>query len=499
MNSRSLRRLAADHSALRTHPLPPNYLFSPTSPTSDDLTHLDILLAGPSHTPFHTGLFKLHLSIPATYPQTPPTAHFRTPIFHPNVEPQTGGVCVETLKRDWDAKLTLRDVLVVISCLLIQPNPDSALNAEAGGLIQGDYAAFERRAELMTGIHAAVPRELREVVEEARGRGQSVEEEVGVEEKVEVRDFAGEAAVPGRRRRLGGAARQVLTGGRRSEGSPTGVPARRRLGRASQQRFVLQSRSDDVFGDDILRQSTTTIPEDGSMQDADQGSAETNAKAASHAQKATTSRRPPTSPPDFSGEEEEEVDSSDAENMDLEYPPSPRKSPRKSPTKTHHHPDTLSHQHQQQPESSRDALGRARALNTTPPSNLIDQPLAEDSPFTTATGTATATDREPQTSSPRKARTQQRAITLTTTSKPRTKCGGLLGTSPPSASGAVMKSRSPKTSSSSSSDKMMKKRDASQRKAEMGAKLWEACGRDIGRWNRGDFEGEPFGMKAGRW
>ncbi|KAK1025566.1 hypothetical protein LTS16_023090 [Friedmanniomyces endolithicus] len=496
MNARSLRRLAADHSALRTHPLPPNYLFPPTSTTEDDLTHLDILLAGPSHTPFHTGLFKLHLTIPPAYPQTPPTAHFRTPIFHPNVEPQTGGVCVETLKRDWDAKLTLRDVLVVISCLLIQPNPDSALNAEAGGLIQGDYAAFERRAELMTGIHAAVPRELRVVVEEARGRGQSVENEVRVEEKVEVRDFAGEGVVPGRRRRLGGAARQVRTGGRRSEGSPTGVvPARRRLGRASQQPFVLQSRSDDVFGDDILRQSTTTIPEDSSIQDANSNGVESSAKPASHAQKATAPRRPPISPPDLLGEEKEEVDSSDAENMDLEYPPSPRKSPRKSPTKTHHHPDTLSHQHQQQPESSRDALRRARALNTTPPSNLIDQPLAEDSPFTTAT----VTDNDPcrTSSSPRKPRTQQRAITPTTTSKPRTKSGGLFTTSPPSASGAVVKSRSPKTSSPFSSEKL--KRDSSQRRAEMGVRLWEACGRNIGRWNGGDFEGEPFGMKAGRW
>ncbi|KAK0254696.1 hypothetical protein LTR91_015052 [Friedmanniomyces endolithicus] len=496
MNSRSLRCLAADHSALRTHPLPPNYLFPPTSPTSDDLSHLDILLAGPTHTPFHTGLFKLHLTIPPTYPQTPPTAHFRTPIFHPNVEPQTGGVCVETLKRDWDAKLTLRDVLVVINCLLIQPNPDSALNAEAGGLIRGDYAAFERRAELMTGIHAAVPRELREAVEEARGRGQSGEEEVGVEEKGEVRDFAGEAAVPGRRRRLGGAARPVRTVGRRSEGSPTGVPARRRLGRASQQPVVLQSRSDDVFGDDILRQSTTTIPEDGSIQDANSNGVELSAKPASHAPKATASRRPPISPRDFSREEEDEVDSSEAENMDLEYPPSPRKSPRKSPTETHHHhPDTLSHQHQQQPESSRDALRRARALNTTPPSNLIDQPLAEDSPFTTAT----ASDYEPQTSSPRKTRTQQRAITPTTTSKPRTKPGVLFSTSPPSASGAVTKSRSPKTSSSSSSEKNVMKREGSQRRVEMDAKLWEACGRDIGRWNRGEFEGEPFGMKAGRW
>ncbi|EME49930.1 hypothetical protein DOTSEDRAFT_100125, partial [Dothistroma septosporum NZE10] len=119
----------------------------------DDLTQLDILLAGPTHTPFAHGVWKLHLNIPPNYPEQPPTANFRTHIFHPNVDPQTLAVCVETLKRDWDSKLTLRDVLVTISCLLIQPNPDSALNAEAGALIQDNYANFARQAEMMTSVH----------------------------------------------------------------------------------------------------------------------------------------------------------------------------------------------------------------------------------------------------------------------------------------------------------------------------------------------------------
>ncbi|KAF1820914.1 UBC-like protein, partial [Dissoconium aciculare CBS 342.82] len=154
-NSRALRRLAAEHATLHND-LPPNYLFPPNG-GADDLTSLDVLLAGPTHTPFAAGLWKLHLNIPPTYPQQPPTAHFRTPIFHPNVDPQTGGVCVETLKRDWDSSYTLSHVLQTISCLLIQPNPDSALNAEAGALLQESYDVFARRAELMTSINATIP------------------------------------------------------------------------------------------------------------------------------------------------------------------------------------------------------------------------------------------------------------------------------------------------------------------------------------------------------
>lgn len=51
--------------------------------------------------------------MPEDYPRSPPKASFRTRIWHPNVEESTGSVCVDTLKRDWEAKLTLKDVLVV--------------------------------------------------------------------------------------------------------------------------------------------------------------------------------------------------------------------------------------------------------------------------------------------------------------------------------------------------------------------------------------------------
>jgi len=51
--------------------------------------------------------------MPEDYPKSPPKASFRTRIWHPNVEESTGAVCVDTLKRDWEPKLTLRDVLIV--------------------------------------------------------------------------------------------------------------------------------------------------------------------------------------------------------------------------------------------------------------------------------------------------------------------------------------------------------------------------------------------------
>ncbi|EGE86384.1 ubiquitin carrier protein [Blastomyces dermatitidis ATCC 18188] len=170
----SFRRLASDHASLHRGGLPPHYLFPPSSTSSsfsDDLTQLTVLLTGPQGTPYSQGLWQLHLRIPEDYPKNPPKVAFKTRIWHPNVDESTGAVCVDTLKRDWEAKLTLRDVLITISCLLIHPNPDSALNSAAGSLLRDDYEAFARQAKLMTSIHAPIPKDIKDAVMEAKRRG----------------------------------------------------------------------------------------------------------------------------------------------------------------------------------------------------------------------------------------------------------------------------------------------------------------------------------------
>jgi ubiquitin-protein ligase len=167
---RTIRRLATDHAQLHKAGLPPNFFFPPGSDSLSDLTTLSVYLAGPAASPYATGVFRLELRMDSAYPQTPPSAHFRTKIFHPNVDGATGAVCVDTLKRDWSPDLTLRHVLLTISCLLLCPNPASALNAEAGALLVEDQAAFERRAAMWARLHAAAPPALAAAADEARRR-----------------------------------------------------------------------------------------------------------------------------------------------------------------------------------------------------------------------------------------------------------------------------------------------------------------------------------------
>ena len=113
-------------------------------------------LEGPVGTPYENGLFHLRLNIPPSFPNEPPKGHFVTKIFHPNVSTQ-GEICVNVLKKDWNSEMTIRHVLQIIRCLLIDPAPDSALNEEAGKLLIEDYAEYARLCKLMTSIHAKKP------------------------------------------------------------------------------------------------------------------------------------------------------------------------------------------------------------------------------------------------------------------------------------------------------------------------------------------------------
>jgi ubiquitin-conjugating enzyme E2 S len=81
---------------------------------------------------------------------------FATKIFHPNVGP-TGEICVNTLKKDWKSEYGIGHILVTVKCLLIYPNPESALDEEAGKLLLENYNDYCSRAKLITSVHA-IPR-----------------------------------------------------------------------------------------------------------------------------------------------------------------------------------------------------------------------------------------------------------------------------------------------------------------------------------------------------
>ncbi|KAJ9127022.1 hypothetical protein QFC24_001253 [Naganishia onofrii] len=70
-----------------------------------------------------------------------------TKIFHPNIS-KAGEICVDTLKKGWKREYGIEHVLVTIKCLLIVPNPESALDEEAGKLLLEDYQEYSKTPPL---------------------------------------------------------------------------------------------------------------------------------------------------------------------------------------------------------------------------------------------------------------------------------------------------------------------------------------------------------------
>ncbi|KAH9958146.1 ubiquitin-conjugating enzyme/RWD-like protein [Russula dissimulans] len=111
------------------------------------------IIEGPEGTPYHGGYFRVKFEFTEEFPAAPPKCWFITKIFHPNVS-SAGEICVSTLKKDWKSSYGIAHILVTIKCLLIYPNPDSALDEEAGKLLQENYESYCERAKLITSVHA---------------------------------------------------------------------------------------------------------------------------------------------------------------------------------------------------------------------------------------------------------------------------------------------------------------------------------------------------------
>lgn len=120
----------------------------------EDITDVQAIIDGPAGTPYSNGYFRVKLLLSKSFPSVPPKAFFTTKIFHPNVDIKSGEICVNTLKKDWHPDLGIKQILLTIKCLLIVPNPESALNEEAGKLLLEHYDDYSRRAAMMTEIHA---------------------------------------------------------------------------------------------------------------------------------------------------------------------------------------------------------------------------------------------------------------------------------------------------------------------------------------------------------
>ncbi|KAG9311098.1 ubiquitin-conjugating enzyme/RWD-like protein [Chiua virens] len=145
----AMRRLMREITELRNNP--PEGIRIVTN--EENILDVTGVIEGPEGTPYAGGYFRVRFKFTEEFPSTPPKCWFATKIFHPNVS-SAGEICVNTLKKDWKSTYGIGHILVTVKCLLIYPNPESALDEEAGKLLLEDYDSYFSRAKIITSVHA---------------------------------------------------------------------------------------------------------------------------------------------------------------------------------------------------------------------------------------------------------------------------------------------------------------------------------------------------------
>ncbi|PFH46117.1 hypothetical protein AMATHDRAFT_70602 [Amanita thiersii Skay4041] len=78
--------------------------------------------------------FRISISFPPNYPYVAPAIKFESPCYHPNVDINSGAICLDILQDKWSAVYSVQTILLSLQSLLGEPNNASPLNVDAAGL-----------------------------------------------------------------------------------------------------------------------------------------------------------------------------------------------------------------------------------------------------------------------------------------------------------------------------------------------------------------------------
>lgn len=120
---------------------------------NEEITHWSATIKGPVGSPFEEGTFTLDIIFPAEYPFKPPIIKFLNKMYHPNIN-TSGAICLDILKDQWSPALSVFKVLLSISSLLADPNPNDPLSPDVASIYKQDKEKYIKTAKEWTKLYA---------------------------------------------------------------------------------------------------------------------------------------------------------------------------------------------------------------------------------------------------------------------------------------------------------------------------------------------------------
>lgn len=106
-------------------------------------TTLLVTIRGPKDSLYEGGVFTICCQLPHEYPIKSPSVAFRTKVWHPNIEPDSGAICLDVLRNRWTPVISLRDVFEVYLPQLLQyPEPSDPFNTGAAEMMSADIESY---------------------------------------------------------------------------------------------------------------------------------------------------------------------------------------------------------------------------------------------------------------------------------------------------------------------------------------------------------------------
>ena len=110
-----------------------------------DNNSIQFKISGPKDTPYEGGKWEMSIFFPPDYPFKSPSIGFIDKIYHPNVDYNSGSICLDVLNQAWSPIYTSQHIIdIFIPQLLTYPNPGDPLNKEAADMLLNNKAEYDK-------------------------------------------------------------------------------------------------------------------------------------------------------------------------------------------------------------------------------------------------------------------------------------------------------------------------------------------------------------------